>query len=91
MVLQGVTFVDYYAYKVADGTAFTSTINYWIELEFADKSTRNLSSVGLLFDEGVEISFAQGDDGILAGVMMLKFNEAGSMMRTVYALAAIEV
>ena len=89
MVLQGVTFVDYYAYKVADGTTFTGPINYWIEFNFSNGSTKYLSSVGLLFDEGVEISFAQGDDGILAGVMMLKFNEAGSMMRTVYALAAI--
>lgn len=89
MVLQSVTFIDYYSYKVAQGTTFTGPINYWVEFNFGDGSKEYLSSVGLLFDEGVEIGFTQGDDGTSAGVMMLKFNEAGSMMRTVYALVAI--
>jgi len=42
-----------------------------------------------LFDDGVEINFVQGDDGTIAGVMMLKYHEDGSMMRIVYVLVAI--
>jgi hypothetical protein len=89
VVLQGVTFIDYYAYKVADGTTFTGPINYWVEFNFADSSKKYLSNVGLLFDDGVEINFVQGDDGTIAGVMMLKYHEDGSMMRIVYVLVAI--
>jgi hypothetical protein len=89
VVLQGVTFIDYYALRVADGTTFTGPINYWVEFNFADGSTKYLSNVGLLFDEGVEINFTQGDDGKIAGVMMLAYQEGGSMVRTVYVLAAI--
>jgi hypothetical protein len=89
MVLQGVTFVDYYAYKVADGTTFTGPINYWVEFNFGDGSIKYLSNVGLLFDEGVDINFTQGDDGTSAGVMMLTISDAGSLMKTVYVLAKI--
>ncbi len=91
VVLQGVTFIDYYAYKVADGTTFTGPINYWVEFNFTDSSKKYLSNVGLLFDEGVDIDFTQGDDGTIAGVVMLKYHEDGSMMRTVYVLIAIAV
>ncbi|MDD4924440.1 MAG: hypothetical protein PHF74_06360 [Dehalococcoidales bacterium] len=90
VVLQGVTFIDYYALRVADGTTFTGPINYWVEFNFADSSKKYLSNVGLLFDEGVGINFTQGDDGTIAGVMMLTYNDAGSMTRIVYVLAAIE-
>ena len=89
MVLQGITFVDYYAYKVADGTTFTGPINYWVEFNFGDGSMKYLSNVGLLFNEGVDINFTQGDDGTSAGVMMLIFSDAGSMMRTVYVLVEL--
>jgi hypothetical protein len=89
IVVQGVTFIDYYAYKVADGTTFSGPINYWVEFNFGDGSIKYLSNVGLLFDEGVDINFVQGDDGTSAGVMMLIFSNAGSMMRTVYVLAEI--
>ncbi len=89
IVLQGVTFIDYYALKVADGTTFTGPINYWVEFNFADGSKEYLSNVGLLFDEGVHINFKQADDGTLAGVMMLTFHEESSITIAVYALAAI--
>ena len=89
MVLQGVTFIDYYVLKVADGTTFTGPINYWVEFNFADGSTMHLSNFGLLFDEGVEIALTQGDDGRIAGVMMLACQEDGSIMGTVYVFAAI--
>jgi hypothetical protein len=89
MVLQGVTFIDCYALKVADGTTFTGPINYWIQFDFVDGTTEHLSNVGLLFNEGVHINFKQADDGTLAGVMMLTFHEESSITIAVYALAAI--
>jgi hypothetical protein len=89
IILQGITFIDYYALRVADGTTFTGPINYWVEFNFADGSKEYLSNVGLLFDEGVHINFKQADDGTLAGVMMLTFHEESSITIAVYALAAI--
>jgi TM2 domain-containing membrane protein YozV len=51
VVLQGVTVIDYYALRVADGPPFTGPINYWVEFNFTDGSKKYLSNVGLLFDE----------------------------------------
>ncbi len=75
--------------RLADGTTFTGPINYWIQFDFVDGTTEYLSNVGLLFEEGVHINYKQANDGTLTGVMMLTHNEAGSMMNTVCALAAI--
>jgi hypothetical protein len=91
MVLQGVTFADYYAYKVADGTTFTGPINYWIEFDFSNGTTEYLSDVGLLFNEGVDFGFTQNDNP-QAGVMMLTYSDAesGAMTRSVYVLVSLE-
>ncbi|MDD3677788.1 MAG: hypothetical protein PHD14_00975 [Dehalococcoidales bacterium] len=89
IILQGITFIDYYALSVADGTTFTGPINYWIQFDFVDGTTEYLSNVGLLFYEGVHINFKQADNGTLAGAMMLTYQESGSMVNTVYVLAAI--
>ncbi len=91
MVLQGVTFIDYYSYQVAQGTTFTGPINYWIRFEFADGTMETLSDVGLLFDDGVDFSFTRNDNP-LAGVMMLIYSdtELGAMTRSVYVLVLFE-
>jgi hypothetical protein len=91
MVLQEVTFVDYYSYQAAQGTTFTGPINYWIRFEFADGTTETLSDVGLLFDGGVGFSFTRNDNP-QAGVMMLIYSDAesGAMTRSVYVLVSLE-
>jgi hypothetical protein len=91
MVLQGVTFIDYYSYQVAQGTTFTGPINYWIQFEFADDTTEALSDVGLLFNEGVDFSFTQNDSP-RAGALMLTYSDAesGAMTRSVYVLVLFE-
>jgi hypothetical protein len=89
MVLQGVTFVDYYAYKVADGTTFTGPINYWVEFNFTGGTMEYLSDVGLLFEDGVDFGFTQNDNP-RAGIMMIVYSESGSRMHSVYVLVQIE-